>query len=55
MLEKLLLYDNQQPRPLILLVIVVWVRFIDYPIWSTKSCEIFGKCGKLSYICFIIN
>lgn len=31
MLEKLLLYDNQQPRPLILLVIIVWVRFIDYP------------------------
>nr|DAQ92235.1 MAG TPA: hypothetical protein [Crassvirales sp.] len=29
MLEKLSLYDNQQPRPLILLVIIVWVRFID--------------------------
>ena len=31
MLEKLLLYDNQQPRPLIMLRNILMVRLIDYP------------------------
>ena len=31
MFEKLLLYDNQQPRLLIMLRNMIIVRFIDYP------------------------
>nr|DAQ98869.1 MAG TPA: hypothetical protein [Crassvirales sp.]DAU27425.1 MAG TPA: hypothetical protein [Crassvirales sp.] len=34
MLEKLLLYDNQQLRFVKVLVIVLRTKFIDYPKWE---------------------
>lgn len=53
MLEKLLLYDNQQPRlPIInIILFIMIVRFIDYPkgVLIIMIILLLGSGGKFSY------
>lgn len=53
MLEKLLLYDNQQPRLLIMLRNMIIVRFIDYP--KGVLALMLGNGGKLFILMIIIG
>lgn len=53
MLEKLLLYDNQQPRPLIMLRNILMVRLIDYP--KGVLAVMLGNGDKLFIKLFGIN
>ena len=55
MFEKLLLYDNQQPSPLILLRNTITERFRDYPkgvhkifLWKRWGISLFIKKNVVS-------
>lgn len=52
MLEKLLLYDNQQPRPLIMLRNILMVRLIDYP--KGVLAVMLGNGRNFCYVLFAL-